>query len=203
MTKVLRTLAFGGFAAMLGVVLLGFSGAFSAQQAEAQSPPARPSRFVGSVTIDGAPAPVGTVVEARIGDANCGSTTVFTANGESRYSIDVQAHEPNGPDCGTDGATVVFVVGGRVANETGEWHDYQLGTVNLTVTAPTATATATATQPGGTATTTATQTSTPKPPPSGTGLADSDGTPAWLFVALGLGVLAFGVGGAAVARRSR
>lgn len=196
MTKVLKMLAGGGLAAVLGVVLLGLSGALGATDVEAQAPPARPARFVGSVVINGAPAPAGTVVEARVGSASCGVTTVFSQGAESRYAMDVQALQPSGAlNCGTDGATVSFVVGGKAAQQTGTWRDYDLNTVNLTVVDPTPTPSATPT--GGTAT------ATPRPPTTGGGLEGAGSSNAWLLAVLGAGVLAFGVGGAAVARRGR
>lgn len=195
MTKVLKMLAGGGLAAVLGVVLLGLSGALGATEVEAQAPPARPARFVGSVTIDGAPAPAGTVIEARIGSASCGVTTVFTQGAEARYAFDVQALQPSGAlNCGTDGATVTFVVGGKLAQQTGTWRDYDLNTVNLTVVTPTPTPSASA-SPSGSA--------TPKPPTTGAGLESDGSSNAWVLAILGAGVLAFGVGGAAVARRGR
>lgn len=197
MTKVLKMLAGGGLAAVLGVVLLGLSGALGATEVEAQAPPARPARFVGSVTINGAPAPAGTVIEARIGSASCGVTTVFPQGAEARYAFDVQALQPSGAlNCGTDGATVTFVVGGQTAQQTGTWRDYDLNTVNLTVVTPTPT-------PSVSATPTGTATSTPKPPPTGAGLESDGGSSAWMLAILGAGVLAFGAGAAAVARRGR
>lgn len=198
MTKVLKMLAGGGLAAVLGVVLLGLSGSFGATDAAAQAPPARPARFVGSVTIDGTPAPAGTVIEARIGSASCGVTTVFTQGSEARYAFDVQALQPSGAlNCGTDGATVTFVVGGKLAAQTGTWRDYDLNTVNLTVVTPTPTPSASASPTSGSAT------ATPKPPVTGAGTASDGSSNAWLLAILGAGVLAFGVGGAAVARRGR
>lgn len=202
MTKVLRMLAGGGFAALLGVVLLGVSGAFSADVASAESPPGRPSRFVGAVTVDGAKVAAGTVIEARIGDASCGVTTTFDQGGQARYSLDVPALDPGAsPNCGTDGATVTFLIGGKPAAETGVWHDYQLGQVDLSYTTPTATPET----PSPTASPSATpRTGTPGGPVTGSGLAaDGGSSNAMLFVVLGLGALAFGVGGAAIAKRSR
>ena len=53
MTKVLKLLGGGSLAAVLGVVLLGASGAFSATTVSAESPPNPPARFVGTVMVDG------------------------------------------------------------------------------------------------------------------------------------------------------
>lgn len=190
MTKVLKMLGSIGLVAVLGVALLGVSAA------SAESPPAPPARFAGKVTIDGAKAPSGTIVEARIGATSCGSTSTFDQGGEARYVLDVPALDPGAtPNCGTEDAAVSFYVGGKLANETGSWKNYQLNLLDLTVTTATETPTTTAT---------ATPTKTPGAPDTGNGVAGSDSSAAiLLFAALGLGVVAFGVGGAAVARRSR
>lgn len=186
MTKVLKVLGGGVVAAALGIVLFA-SGAFSASTVSAESPPNPPARFVGSVLVDGQAPAAGTLIEARIGNATCGVTSVFQAGGEARYVIDSPALDPGAnPNCGVDGATVTFYIGGKLARETGSWKNYQLNTVNLTYVTPTPTASA-----------------TPKPPVTGTGPVESDGSASWLFAVLGLSALALGAGGVSVARRSR
>ncbi|MBI2767469.1 MAG: hypothetical protein HYX53_16360 [Chloroflexi bacterium] len=193
MTKVMRMLAGGGLAAVFGVMLLGFSGAFSAHEARAESPPNPPSRFAGSVLVDGAAPPAGTSIEARVGSATCGVTTTFNASGQSRYTIDVPALDPGAtPNCGTDGATVTFLIGGKQAAQTGSWANYKLTELNLTYTTP----------PTPTPAASASPSPTPKPPATGSGtVGSSDSSLSWTFAALGLGALAFGVGGAVVARK--
>ncbi|MEX0781725.1 MAG: hypothetical protein WD557_03680 [Dehalococcoidia bacterium] len=192
MTKVLKMLGSIGLAAMMGVALLGASVAL------AESPPNPPSRFAGTVTVDGVKVASGTVIEARIGSTSCGTTSTFDQGGNANYVLDVPALDPGAtPNCGTENAAVSFFVGGQLASQTGSWKNYQLNVLNLTVVS------ATATPPGGGTTTTP----TPKVPDTGNGAGTtgtSEGSPAiLLFAALGLGAVAFGVGGAAVARRSR
>lgn len=195
MTKVLKMLGSIGLVAMVGIALLG------ATIASAESPPSPPSRFAGTVKVDGANVPAGTVIEARIGTTSCGVTTTFNQGGNANYVLDVPALDPGAtPNCGTENASVTFIVGGKLANETGSWKNYQLNVLNLTVTSPTPTPTGGTPGPG---TPTAAPTATPKPPPTGNGLAGNSSTAILLFAALGLGAVAFGVGGAAVARRSR
>ncbi|MGE0601139.1 MAG: hypothetical protein AB7J35_17705 [Dehalococcoidia bacterium] len=179
MTKVLKLLGGGSLAAILALAMFVVT-------VSAESPPSPPARFVGSVKVDGAAPAAGTVIEARIGSASCGATTVFMAGGEARYTLDSPALDPGAnPNCGVDGATVTFYIGGKKANETGSWKNYELNTVNLTYTTPTVTA-------------------TPKPPVTGDSLASTNNESATLlYIALGLGAIAFGVGGATVARRSR
>ena len=190
MTKFLKMLGAVAATAVLGIALLGGT-------ALADSPPAPPARFVGSVTVNGQPAAAGSAITAVIGSTTCGTTAVFMSGAEARYAVDSPALDPGAtPNCGTDGATVSFTVNGAKANETGVWHSYQLNTVNLTVTTATATAT-----PTGSAT--VVKTATPKGPATGSGVDTSNGgTAIWLFVALGLGALAFGVGGVSFARKS-
>lgn len=197
MTKVMRMLAGGGLAAVLGVVLWGFSGAFTAHEASAESPPNPPSRFAGSVLVDGAAPPVGTRIEARIGNSTCGVTSTFAFGAESRYVLDVPALDPGAsPNCGTDGATVSFWIGDRQARETGSWANHQLNELNLTYVTPTPTPTPAASP---------SPSPTPRPPSTGNagGVDGGNASFAWVFAALGLGALAFGVGGTAYARRSR
>jgi hypothetical protein len=180
MTKVITWLG-GAFVALL---LLGVAGAFSTQTASAESPPGRPARFVGSVTVDGVAPVAGTVIQAKINGAACGATSVFLANGESRYALDVPARDPGStPNCGEDGATVSFYVDGEAADQTGTWRDFDINILNLTVTP----------QP------------TPLPPIVGTGLASTGGDSgaSWLFAALGIVALAAGLGGVTAVRRSK
>ena len=188
MTKVLKLLGGGWLAAVLGVALFAMSGALNSATVEAQSPPNPPSRFVGSVLVDGQAPAAGTLIEARVGNATCGSTQVFMSGSEARYSVDVTALEPSAPNCGVDGSVVMFYIGGKQADQTGSWKNYELTQLNLTAT---------------TATTTATATVTPGAPSTGSALADGGSSANWLFAALGLGAIAFGVGGVTVARRSR
>jgi len=185
MTKVLKMLGSIGLAAVLGMTLLGASSAF------AESPPNPPSRFAGTVTVDGTKVPGGTTIEGRIGTTSCGVTTTFDQGGNANYVLDVPALDPGAtPNCGTENAAVSFYVGGKLANETGSWKNYQLNVLNLTVTSPTPT-------PVGT------PTPTVGPPSTGSGQASDSSAVLLLFAALGLGAVAFGAGGAAVARRSR
>lgn len=200
MTKFLRMLGAAAVTVVAGSLLLGASGAF------AQSPPSPPSRFVGSVTVNGQAVTSG-VVTAQVNGNACGSADLGTGGAADRYKIDVPAADPAADvACGTDGDTVVFFVDGVQANETGTWHNYDVGQVDLTVTAATETPTETPTvapseTPTGTATV-APPTKTPQGPNTGSGVAGgSSSAPAWLFALLGLGAVAFGVGGVAAAKR--
>ncbi len=192
MTQTLKWLGGVRVAVALSVVLTGL---LFTTGVRAESPPNPPARFAGSVLVDGQPPAPGTTIEARIGSATCGSGATFNVGSESRYTLDSPALDPGAtPNCGTDGAVVSFYIGGKKAAETGSWRNYDINIVNLTYTTPTPTPTPASPSPS----------PTPRPPTTGSGVAGSgDSTATWLFAALGLGALAFGVGGATVARRSR
>lgn len=190
--KKLRRLAAATVAAAIGAAMV-------VNIAAAQSPPNPPSRFVGTVSVNGQPAAAGTVVEARIGAATCGTTTVFTASGQSRYTLDSPALDPTqAPGCGADGSTVTFFVGGQQAGQTGVWRNYQLNTVDLTVGAQ---VTTTPTTPTTTAVPT-TPATTPRAPVAGNFAGSEAGNGAPLLE-VALVAVALGLGGVAVAARSR
>lgn len=219
MTNVIKWL--GGSVAAFA--LFGASSVLNVTEVAADSPPNPPARFVGSVLVDGQAPPAGTLIEARVGATTCGVTQTFSQGSSMRYTVDVTALDPGAtPNCGTDGASVTFYIGGKLANESAPWRNYDINIVNLTYTSPTptpvpptatpATVTTTPTTGPGTAVPTtgggggSTKTvvaSTPKPPSTGTGSQGGDTSAVWLFALLGAGAVAFGAGGAAVARRSK
>lgn len=188
MTRVTRLLVAGGLAAVLAVMMLG--------SALAESPPAPPSRFAGSVLVDGAAPPAGTRIEARIGSTTCGVTTTFNQGTEARYVLDVPALDPGAtPNCGTDGATVTFLIGDKLARETGSWDNANLSVLNLTYVTP----------PTPVATGSPSASTTPRGVNTGTGLAHQDNGSELplMLVILGLGAVAFGAAGVAAARKGR
>ena len=92
----------------------------------AQTPPTPPSRFAGSVSINGQAAPTGTAVIALIGGVICGSGAV---NAAGTYVLDVDAID----SCGSSGLIVVFEINGVKAAESGTWKNDQLTVLNLSV----------------------------------------------------------------------
>jgi hypothetical protein len=195
MTKMFKLLGSFTAAAVVGLLLFGFSGAMNTTEVAAQSPPTPPSRFGGTVKVDGVTPSVGTVIEARVGSASCGNTAV---DSDGRYTINVVAAAPANQGCGTDGAAVAFYIGGKKADQTGSWKNFDFTSLNLTYTtpptpAPSASPSAT-TAPGGT-------NPTPRPPSTGNTADGSGSSASLLFVVFGAAVLAFGVSGVAVARR--
>jgi hypothetical protein len=197
MTNMFKWLGGVGLAAVLGVMLFGFSGAINTTEVAAQSPPTPPSRFGGTVKVDGVTPQTGTVIEARVGTASCGTASV---DQDGRYVVNVVAAAPANQNCGTDGAAVSFYIGGKKADQTGSWKNFDFTALNLTYTTPptptpAASASPSATVPGGSS-----PVATPRPPSTGGPVSDSSSAP-WLLVVLGAAALAFGASGVAVARR--
>lgn len=114
-----------------------------------------PATFFGSVTVDGHSVSDGTAVVALIDGKTCGEGArepghkgTWTAtearpeygieSGDSMYVVDVVS-DSQVPGCGTDGATVTFLISDRPAHETGLWKAGS-NPLNLTVgTSPDAT----------------------------------------------------------------
>ena len=115
---------------------------FNVQSAMAVPP--IPSGFYGTVKIDGANVPNGTIISARIGGVEYENTTVLLHDGDTVYSLDVPGDDPETAgvvEGGVQGETITFFIGSIQANETATW---QYGTnipLNLTASsnhAPTA-----------------------------------------------------------------
>lgn len=146
-----RTLSLVGAATLL--VATGAS-AINAQ-------PTPPNRFFGTATLNGATAPDGTTITARVGSNSCGTGSVSGGS----YMVDVAAGSTT-PGCASDGATVTFLVGTATATQTGTFQTGAFTPLNLTAggaAQATATATAAATRtatPTATVAATATRTAT-------------------------------------------
>ena len=96
----------------------------------------------------------------------------------------------------SDGATVTFLIGDKLARETGSWDNANLSVLNLTYVTP----------PTPVATGSPSASTTPRGPNTGTGLeqqGSSEGSLLLLLTVIGLGAAAFGTAGVAVARKSR
>jgi hypothetical protein len=80
---------------------------------------APPNRVYGTVTLHGAPAPVGTVIEALTGGKVCGTTTVTaTAVSGSSYPYVLNLPDPAAPLECKPGAVITFTVAGLPAGQT-------------------------------------------------------------------------------------
>ena len=115
----------------LGMVLLALIVPVAlAGRAQAQSLP--PSRFFGSVTIDGKPAPWGTVVVAEINGTTCSRPKEFPLSADVDYGVDVDGASVI-PGCGMDDAIVFFRVGERYADQVGSWAGAMFIRLDLTI----------------------------------------------------------------------
>ncbi len=120
-----------------GISLLVICAALFAVPSSVLAIPALPSSFYGTVKLNSANVPDGTLVQAFIGSLAIaqGYTQVF--QGDSYYALDVPSDDTATPaiDGGREGDTIAFKVGGITAHETGTWHSGTDVQLNLTVTA--------------------------------------------------------------------
>jgi hypothetical protein len=102
--------------------------------------PPFPANFYGAITMGGANVPDGTTLTAACGGVVYATTTTFTYNGDSVYTINVPGDDPDTLDtiegC-VEGETVEFNVDGQVADQTGTWQSDASIELNLTVPLPT------------------------------------------------------------------
>lgn len=100
-------------ASILLSILIALSGMASTALADGTAIPVMPNRFSGTLTLNGAPAPAETVINAFI-DGNLRGCIVVGSQGEYNYlSVNGGASD--------DGKAVTFTVGGLPADQTGTW----------------------------------------------------------------------------------
>jgi len=94
--------------------------------------PTMPHAFYGTLTIDGSPAAVGTVVTAKVNDVQCGSITTTVAGQyggsgafDEKLTVTGDFETP---------ATIYFYAGGEVANQTYAFSAGAVTELNLVVT---------------------------------------------------------------------
>jgi len=97
-------------------------------------PPPMPASFYGTVTQNGDDAVAGTQVSAWINSVRYATTNAFTYDGHTMYALDVPADDPASPevDGGRPGDTIVFHIGGLLANQTALWRGGTNTSLNLT-----------------------------------------------------------------------
>jgi subtilisin family serine protease len=93
-----------------------------------------PLSLTGVPQHDWRDVPGGTVIEARVGTAVCGSTTAIAAGPVSTFTVKVKSAAEQ-PGCGAPGATVELVIGGLAAKPTVTWggRNTDLGVAGLFV----------------------------------------------------------------------
>ena len=101
------------------------------------APPPLPSSFYGTVTLNGANVPAGTLVSAWMDAVKVAEAATTVVDGDSVFTIDV----PGAPsDTASlpgelEGRTIVFQVAGIAADQTGVWHFGTYTRLDLTATA--------------------------------------------------------------------
>lgn len=110
----------------------------SQQRVEARNlaQPALPSRFYGTVTLNGDNVAVGTLLAAVIGQQIYATTTITVVQGVSSYVIDIPGDDPGTPqvDGGREGDIVYFTASGYTATQQGIWQLGRVTELNLTLT---------------------------------------------------------------------
>ena len=97
--------------------------------------PSLPSSFYGTVRVNNANVPDGTIIQGLIGGQVYAEGFTQTYQGGSVYALDVRGDNTDTPtqDGGREGDTIQFKIGGVLTDQTGVWH---AGTnVNLNLTA--------------------------------------------------------------------
>jgi hypothetical protein len=110
------------------VLLLLATLALSGSLASAAAQGAPPNRFYGTATLNGQPAPAGTVVTAFTNGKQCGTGQVAA---DGRYVVDVDDFTHT-DGCGADGSKVTFQIAGVDAAESADYTQGSFTQLNLT-----------------------------------------------------------------------
>jgi hypothetical protein len=96
--------------------------------------PTLPSSFYGTVKVNNANVPDGTLIQASIGGQVYAEAFSQTFQGDSVYALDVRGDDTDTPaqDGGRENDTIKFSIGGVLANQTGVWHTGTNVNLNLT-----------------------------------------------------------------------
>jgi hypothetical protein len=97
--------------------------------------PPQPSSFYGTVKVDGANVPIGTLVTAWINGIQYASFPASTFLTDTIYYFDVPGDDLSTPSViegGVEGQTITFHIGTLVAAQTGVWHSGTNVQLNLT-----------------------------------------------------------------------
>jgi len=119
-------------AALLLLLIFASLGMVRAQELPQELPPALPSCFYGTVTVNGQYAPVGAVVSAWIDGEKAASTMVEYFEDQDAY---VYAMKISSDGSIEDGASIEFRYQDKyAAAETGSWHEGTNVELDLTFT---------------------------------------------------------------------
>ena len=125
-----------------GIVLVLLISLIACAAAAGDLPPALPHEFYGNMTIDGSPAPAGTVVTAMIGGTAYGSIGVVNAGGYGDPDWNLGSRLLVTAASDLKGETITFLVDGAAANQTAPFTPGRVTRLDLsiqeTATVPTA-----------------------------------------------------------------
>ncbi len=98
-----------------------------------QAIPQLPSSVYGTVQLNNAPVPDGTLIQAIIGGQVVAYRGSQTYQGNSVYGLDIPSDNPETAlvDGGKEGDTIQFKIGGILAAQTGTWHSATNVEINL------------------------------------------------------------------------
>ncbi|MBL7942554.1 MAG: InlB B-repeat-containing protein, partial [Flavobacteriales bacterium] len=122
------------FTALLLAIILVLNNVSSAMAL-----PPLPSSFFGTVKLDGANVPIGTLVSARINGVQYASVAAFLDGTDTVYFFDVPGDDPATAgtlEGGVQNDVIQFYIGGVLASQTGTWLTGTNAQVNLTATTP-------------------------------------------------------------------
>lgn len=96
--------------------------------------PSLPSSFYGTVMVNNAKVPDGTVIQALVAGQMYAEGFSQTYQGNSVYALDVRGDdsETAAQDGGREGDAIQFKIGGVLANQTAVWHTGTNVNLNLT-----------------------------------------------------------------------
>ncbi len=97
--------------------------------------PPLPSSFYGTVKVNAASVPDGTLVQALINGKVYAEGKTITYQGDSVYTLDVLGDDTDTSvvDGGRDGDKIIFTIAGQVAEQTGTWKGGTNVVLNLSV----------------------------------------------------------------------
>ena len=97
--------------------------------------PSLPSSFHGTVQVNAANVPDGTLIKASINGRAYAEKQTQTIKGVSMYALNIPGDDPTTTDVegGRDGDTIVFSIGGTEADQTGLWKSGTSIALNLSV----------------------------------------------------------------------
>ena len=118
-----------------GIVVILLLGLVACAAGAEDTPPIFPHVFYGSVTIAGSPAPVGTVITAKINDMGCGSVQTVDAGRYGDSDRNLMGRLAVMATSGQEGKTISFFVNGVAAQETATFTSGAVTALDLTAAA--------------------------------------------------------------------